>query len=242
MIMKSITQTKKQLISEKEELRSRLAEAEETLYAIRRGEVDAIVISDAGGEQIYSISSSETPYRTFIEEMNEGAVTLSRNGLILYCNQRFAELVHEPIEGVIGSYFKRFIAPDDQPKFESLLTQQTYSKNDIVIISLISSVCLKLSLSLMPPYLHGDHFILIATDISEMKKKENQLLELHRILEQNLDQIKDLRIDLINAKFEANEENRRLKYTNKKLIKEITKHKQIDAELKQSQKLKKSAS
>src|SRR4030042_4777818 len=98
MISKSIIKTKEQLIIENEELHSRLAEIEEALTAIRNGEVDAIMVSGKKGEQVYSISSAETPYRTFIEEMSEGAVTLTKEGIILYCNQRFAELVHEQIE------------------------------------------------------------------------------------------------------------------------------------------------
>ncbi len=73
-----MTKTKEQLIIENDELHSRLAEAEETFSAIQRGDVDAIVVSGTKGAQVYSISSAETPYRTFIEEMNEGAVTLTR--------------------------------------------------------------------------------------------------------------------------------------------------------------------
>ena len=68
-----VAKTREQLIIENEELRSRLAETEEALNAIRNGEVDAIVVSGSEGEQVYSISSAETPYRTFIEEMSEGA-------------------------------------------------------------------------------------------------------------------------------------------------------------------------
>src|SRR4030043_865396 len=112
--MTSMTKTKEQLIIENEELHSRLVETEETLIAIRSGEADAIMVSGAKGDQVYSINSAETPYRTFIEEMNEGAITLSKEGIILYCNQRFAELVHEPIECVIGSYFNRFVASTDK--------------------------------------------------------------------------------------------------------------------------------
>jgi len=108
-----MTKTKEQLIIENEELNSRLTDAEETLMAIRNGEVDAIVISGRKGEQVYSISSAETPYRTFVEEMNEGAVTLSKEGVIIYSNQRFADLVNEPIEHVIGSYFNNFIRHDE---------------------------------------------------------------------------------------------------------------------------------
>jgi two-component system phosphate regulon sensor histidine kinase PhoR len=228
-----MTNTKKQLIIDNEELHSRLVEIENTLSAIRSGEVDAIVVSGTKGEQVYSINSAETPYRTFVEEMNEGAVTLSKEGLILYCNQRFAELVHEPIERVIGLYFNRFIAPNDKLRFDNLFAQQTHNKNDVLIISLINSLYLKLSFHLLPSYLQGDNCILIATDISELKKKENELLALHHLLKQHLDQSQGLRIDLINAKLEANAENNKLKKTNKKLIKEITRLLLGKAELKE---------
>ena len=234
-----MTKTKEQLIIENEELHSRLAETEEALIAIRRGEVDAIVISGTKGEQVYSLSSAETPYRTFIEEMNEGAVTLTKEGIILYCNKRFADLVHEPIECVFGSYLKRFIAPDDKSKLDYLLAQQTYNKNDALIISLINSLYLKLSFHLLPAYLQGDYCILVATDISEMKKKENELLELHRLLEQKLDVIQRLRMQLIDKNIDDEVEIYKLKITNKKLVKEITKHKLVEAELKQKLKQKK---
>src|SRR4030042_2401088 len=189
--MTSMTKTKEQLIIENEELHSRLVETEETLSAIQSGEVDAIMVSGTKGEQVYSLSSAETPYRTFIEEMNEGAIPLSKEGIILYCNQRFAELVHEPIECVIGSYLNRFVAPNDKSKLDYLLAQQTHNKNDVLIISLINKIYLKLSFHLLPSYLQGDHCVLIATDISEMKKKENELRELHRLLEKRLVQLQD---------------------------------------------------
>jgi len=227
-----MTKTKKQLIIENEEIHSRLIETEETLKAIRSGEVDAIMVSGTKGQQVYSLSSVETPYRTFIEKMDEGAVTLTKEGIILYCNQRFAELVHEPIECVIGSYLNRFVAPKDKSKLDYLLAQQTHNKNDVLTISLINNIYLKLSFHLLPSYLQGDHCILIATDITEMKKKENELRELHLLLEKRLVQLQDLRIELINAKIDAKVENNKLNNTIIKLVKETTKHKLLEEELK----------
>jgi len=226
-----MAKTKKQLIIENEELHSRLAETEEALMAIRSGEVDAIVVSGTKGEQVYSISSAETPYRTFIEEMNEGAVTLSKEGIIIYCNQKFAELVRQPIERVIGSYFKRFIIPNDRSKFEKLLSQQAHNKNNGLTISLINSIYLKLSIQLLPAYLQGDFCVLVATDISEIKKEEKKLLELHRLLEKKLDVIQRLRMQLIDKKIVDEVEINKLKITNRKLVKEINKHKLVEAEL-----------
>jgi len=200
--------------------------------------VDAIVVSGKGGEQVYSISSAETPYRTFIEEMNEGAVTLSKEGIIIYCNQRFAELVHEPIERVIGSYFKRFIVPNDKSKFNKLLARQTHNKNNILIISLINSLYLKLSFQLLPAYLQGNYCILVATDISEMKKEEKKLLELHQKLELKLDVIQRLRMQLIDKKIDSEAQIRKLKIKNNKLVEEIYRNKLAEAELKKKLKLK----
>jgi len=227
-----MTKTKEQLIIENEELHSRLAETEETLTAIRSGEVDAIVVSGKEGEQVYSISSAETPYRTFIEEMHEGAVTLSKKGIIIYCNKRFAELVREPIERVIGSFFKRFIVPNDKSKFEKLLAQRTHIKNNELIISLINSLYLKISVQFLPAYLQGDYCILVATDISEIKKEEKKLLELHNVLEQKLDVIQRLRMQLIDKKIDNEVEINKLRITIKKLVKGITKHELAEAELK----------
>lgn len=223
--------TRGQLIIENEELQSRLMEAEEALAAIRGGEVDAIVVPGREGEQVYSISSAETPYRTFIEEMDEGAVTLSVTGLVIFCNQRFAELVNEPIERVIGSYFKHFIVPEDRSRFDKLLARKVQNINNVLTISLVNSLYLKLSFHLLPAYLQGDNCILVATDISEMKREEKKLLELSRLLEQKLDVIKQLRMQLIEKKIDSDIEIKKLKSSNKKLIQEIAIQKKVEKDL-----------
>lgn len=218
-----MTKTLEQLIEENEELRSRMTESEEILSAMRNGEVDAIVISGEKGEQVYSLSSAETPYRTFVEEMHGGAVTFNKEGLILYCNNRFAELVNQPVNQVIGSMFKNYIIPIDRLNLDNLLAQLTLQKNGTLIISLVNSTWLKLSVRLLPAYLQGDNYILVATDITELKKKEIELLELHRQLKQQLVQLQDLRFDIINAKIETDVANKKLEKTIESLVKENTK-------------------
>ena len=237
-----MTITREELINENSELQSLLAEAKETLAAIQKGDVDAIVVSGNEGSQVYSISSAETPYRTFIEEMNEGAVTLSREGIIIYCNQRFADFVSKPIEGVIGSYFKHFIAPDDKSKLEKSLADHTDNKNDVLIISLTNSLYLKLSVKLLPAYLQGDYCVMVATDITEIKKEEQKLFELSGSLKKKVDIIQRLRMQLIDKKIDAEAEIGKLKKANKKLVKEIAKHKLVETSLKQKLKQKKATS
>ena len=104
-----------------DDLRRRLEEAEETLRAIRGGEVDALVVGGPGGERVYTLQGADHPYRALIEAMQQGAVNLGRDGTILYCNRRFAEMVARSQERVIGAAAVEFLAPDHRPAFEALL-------------------------------------------------------------------------------------------------------------------------
>ncbi len=58
-------------------LRARLEELEETLRAIRSGEVDALVVESSGGDQVFTLKSADQTYRLMVEQMQKGAATLS---------------------------------------------------------------------------------------------------------------------------------------------------------------------
>src|ERR1700760_2047963 len=96
-----------------DELISRLREAEETLTAIRAGEVDAVVVAGPAGQQVYTLENADRPYRVLVEQMQEGAVTLSENGTILYCNERFATLVASPHDSVVGQPLAKYFSVEE---------------------------------------------------------------------------------------------------------------------------------
>ena len=93
-------------------LLARLQTAEETLRAIQSGEVDALMVSGRRGEQVVSLKGGEPAYRMLVEAMSEGAATLSRNGAVLYCNRRFAELMRRPPGKIIGIAVQSLVAED----------------------------------------------------------------------------------------------------------------------------------
>lgn len=225
--------TKEQLITENETLRSRLHEMEETLVAIRNGEVDAIIVSGNNGEQIYSLSSAEAPYRTFIEEMSEGAVTLAKDGTILYCNQRFAEIVSKRHHKVVGAYIRDYITPNDVLKLDTFLKKISHEKHDVIIVTLKNAVYLRMSILHLPPYLKGDNYIVIATDISDLKKKEHELLVLVNKLETHVKALRALRIDAICNTVDDVARKNKLEIANTKLLKEIQKLNSLVDKLKQ---------
>lgn len=102
-------------------LRVRLAEAEETLRAIRSGEVDAVVVAGQAGDQVFTLEGAGHAYRILIESMNEGALTLTAEQVILYANQCFAAMVRQPLEQIIGSSFARFLSAADWAVLRPLL-------------------------------------------------------------------------------------------------------------------------
>jgi PAS domain S-box-containing protein len=112
--------------SSAQSLRKRLREAEDTLAAIRDGHVDAIVMQSPHGEQVFRLRTADEPYRLMVEQMREGAMTLSADGTILFCNRRLEILLGHPGAGVVGQAFSSFVAPEDVPKFEALLAAETF--------------------------------------------------------------------------------------------------------------------
>jgi signal transduction histidine kinase/CheY-like chemotaxis protein len=106
-----------------EELRARLAEAEETLRAIRSGEVDALLIGDGSGERVYTLRGADAPYRALVEQMQEGAVTLSDDGDVMYCNRCFSELVDMPLQHIIGMSILQFVEAPDRTAIGTLIAQ-----------------------------------------------------------------------------------------------------------------------
>jgi two-component system CheB/CheR fusion protein len=109
------------LAAEVEELRARLHEAEDTLRAINRGEVDALVVAGPRGEQVFTLEGADHSYRIFLEEMHEGAATLTAGGVILYCNRRLAQIVGKPLEMMIGGSLFRFVREADRAELDSIL-------------------------------------------------------------------------------------------------------------------------
>jgi PAS domain S-box-containing protein len=106
-------------------LRTRLREAEETLDAIRNGEVDAVVVGGPDGQKVYTLENADRPYRVLVEQMQEGAVTFSDDCIVLYCNQRFASIVEERRETIIGQNIEGFFDESERGALHGLMKRET---------------------------------------------------------------------------------------------------------------------
>lgn len=167
-----------------ESLRQQLDEANAAIEAIRTGQVDAFVVEDQNGPRLYTLKSVDQTYRLFIEKMTEGAITLNKKGVILYCNSRLARMLNVPLENMIGSYFKNFIPRESQKSFDNLISKgwKVECKGKLTLLSaegkiipvLVSLTTLDLD--------EGTVLSLIFTDLTSQKKIEKQLRQKNELL------------------------------------------------------------
>jgi PAS domain S-box-containing protein len=160
-------------------LEERLREAEETLEAIRSGDVDALVVQGPAGDQVFTLKGADHRYRQLVETMNEGALMLAADRTIVYANARFATLVRVPHEQLLGSSIDQYIASSSRTLVDALLRQRAAgaAKAEVEIVAADGR--------LVPVYLSAtaswdeDHQLtcVIATDLSEQKRNQEMVAD-----------------------------------------------------------------
>ena len=159
---------------EVEELRAQLQEAEETLSAIRRGEVDALVVTERQGEKVYTLKSADRPYRLMIECMGQAAVTLTADGMVLYCNSSFARMLKSPLQSVIGSSIQDLVSPSGRALLEALLKHEGSAQGEIELQSVDGDpLHVYVALNPLPLDEPGEPVrCMVVTDLAEQKRSE----------------------------------------------------------------------
>jgi two-component system NarL family sensor kinase len=169
-------------------LRLRLAEAEETLRAIRGGEVDTVMGAGKQGPQVFSLAGAEHAYRMLIEAMNEGALTMTTEKMILYANACFASMVKCPLEQVMGSSFRRFLSDADGVTLRTHMKQAAKSGAKIQL-SLLASDGSKLPVQITIGELAREASTqvivgMVVTDLTASRRNEEMLRGLtHRVVQ-----------------------------------------------------------
>jgi two-component system NarL family sensor kinase len=168
-------------------LRARLADAEETLRAIRAGEVDTVLVVGKDGSQVFTLAGAEHAYRVLIESMNEGALTITPDKMILYANTCFARMVKCPLEQVIGGSLSRFLSTEDRAALRPLLKRT--AKTGCKILSYLTvgdGSQMPVQISIRPLAKDGAAaaaVALVVTDLTEARRSEERLRELsHRLV------------------------------------------------------------
>jgi formate hydrogenlyase transcriptional activator len=177
--MNKSQRTRQQLLDELQELTLRMREAEETLRAIRGGEVDGLVVETAQGDRVFTLSGADHPYRVMIETMNEGAVTLASDGTILFCNQSFTDIVKVSLEKAIGSSMYQYISSTDLQLFATSIKRglKGSSKTEVALKTGGETPSVPVLVSVSPLQGMDTPGILcvLMVDITERKQMEKEL-------------------------------------------------------------------
>ncbi len=177
------------------ELEQRLEEAEETLRAIRQGEVDALVIDGPQGEVIYTLTSADYPYRLMIDEMNEGAVSVSPDAFILYSNRNFAGILGLTESNMSGFPFADYIVPEMRGQFVDDLEQarvQAIRREYMLTGGHGRQVPVLMSFAKLQP--ETNSISIVVTDLTAQKALEEKLRQAKYGLEEQVaERTKELR-------------------------------------------------
>ncbi len=169
----------------------RLAEANATLRAIRSGEVDSVVVAGKKGPQVFTLEGADHAYRVLIESMNEGALTLTGDKVILYANQCFARMVKCPLEQVVGGSFRRFLTPADRAALRPMMKRASDSGSTMQVqLQAADGSVLPVQISVREIAHDGAHHFtigMVVTDMTEARRTE----ELLRALTQRVVQVQE---------------------------------------------------
>lgn len=185
--MKEHEKNTEALQSEIEELKSQLFEANSIIDAIREGAVDALVLNVDGKAEVYSMESADYTYRILIEKFGEGALSISDDGLILYCNEYFANIIGLAPTLIIGTYFDTYFeVPEDFNAAKDALKNGPV-KRELALNYAGKKICVYVSLTDLNPTVAA--IGVVVTDLTEKKSHEEALVSYQKELETKVDEL-----------------------------------------------------
>jgi two-component system, OmpR family, phosphate regulon sensor histidine kinase PhoR len=180
-----LTRTYEELIAQVEELQTQLAESHDTIEAIRSGEVDAFIVKNNNKHELYTLKTADQTYRVFIEKMAEGAVTINKEGIILYSNTSFSNMVNLPLEKVLGHPFWNFIPPHYKGTMDAVIKHAWHREVKTEVTLQRSNEQIPVLLSLNALEIDGGVALsIIVTNLSYQKEAQEQLKQKNYQLEQ----------------------------------------------------------
>jgi PAS domain-containing protein len=103
-------------------LKQRLEEAEDMRRAITSGEVDAFVVGPGEhNRKVLVLAGAYQRYRQVVEQMQQGAVTVSVSGDVLFANQRFSDMLGVPISKFFAAPLEAYVIAPDRARLSSFL-------------------------------------------------------------------------------------------------------------------------
>jgi PAS domain S-box-containing protein len=167
------------------DLARRLEEAEATIQALLSGQIDAIVDAKSKSPVLLSkaqdaLRESEERYRQIVETTSDGIVKIDEHAVVVFVNQRFAEMLgYEPRE-MIGTSALAFMGPAARLAVTETIPNPQHTRQAIDTIFRHrdgTDVSVNLAGSFLLDAV-GRHVgsLAVVRDVTEQKKLQSQLM------------------------------------------------------------------
>lgn len=174
---KELLEDYEKLKKENKKLHQLLREAKSSIPPIKTANIDPLVISKKKNIKVYTEETADKAYRILIEKMNEGAVTVSLDGIITYCNSYFAKMLNLPLQKVMGTMLKNYIDTSSKKEFEALLKQRGEFTIEELYIHPNAGKVIPVLMSVTSVSLDNNFNLnIIVTDLTIQKKNHEELM------------------------------------------------------------------
>jgi diguanylate cyclase (GGDEF)-like protein/PAS domain S-box-containing protein len=128
---------------------------------------------------VFTLSSAEPPYQIFVENMRDGAATLSSGGVVLYANRRLAEMLSCSRETLVGSPLAMFVAPDGPIGLEEIRDPGGLGANLEFDLLDANGATLPVRVATSPVVVDGEHLTCLTfTDLTIVQAQEREIARL----------------------------------------------------------------
>ncbi len=174
-------------------LRAQLEESQETLRAIRSGEIDAFVVTNNEEPTVMTLGAAEQTYQLIVDQVSHPTAVLNCEGRILQTNALFAALVQrEPVE-LSGVLIQDLVTPASLKTMEFLLENGTDSEVEKeLIVRSATGLRIPVSFSVRPLKDNPTGLCLLLTDLTAERLRDRIVSEellAQSILEQVADAV-----------------------------------------------------
>jgi diguanylate cyclase (GGDEF)-like protein/PAS domain S-box-containing protein len=174
-----------------QDLRSRLAEAEDTLRAIRSGEVDGLVVQGPDADRVFTLDGADSFYRVLVDQMPEGAVVLDAAATIVYANARLADMVGAELRQVVGRTFTELLPDAFRGAMDEALAggvRGLVVGVDELSVSPRGTVPVAIAMRLITDGQAAVHCLIIS-DLTDRKQAEHAVAHLAAVVDSSVDAI-----------------------------------------------------
>ncbi len=156
--------------------------AKNTRAAVQEREMDAAVLPALEEPRELAFGKAGSPCRALLETMNEGALSLTVEGIIEYANPRFLHMTGADAQGILGESILRFAADSERDKVHTLLAaSQNVPQQAAILLRTLGDKQIHTLFSMRAFFADGVSGVsLVVTDLTNVQRQFAELEAVYR--------------------------------------------------------------